>query len=109
MTKLLDTVIADCQQYCNNARNILTFVSSVRFAAAIKNITEDETIKLRQLLSDRNLSSIRDYVGILIQREYAELPVRELRKIAQTKGIRGYTYMSKSTLLSELHQCEHHK
>lgn len=85
-----------------NIRNLFTVVTGPKFIEAWGRATDDQKGQLSALIERGDHAELSTYVRTVLRDSLGDLNVRELRKIAQECGVRGYNTLPKASLLSAI-------
>lgn len=88
------------------ARNLFTMVNNTEFLAAYELATNSQREYIKVLIDASDVVNLAKIKRQLLRPELESLTCRELRKLGQDYGIRGYNTLPKASLLSALKQKE---
>lgn len=90
----------------NNLRAIHRLINTLDFKIAYERCSVEQQQYVLSLITNNDKTSLISWLSKEQHRylELEDLSIREMRKLAQQLGIRGYLNMTKSLLLSVLYQ-----
>jgi hypothetical protein len=89
-------------------RKILRLVISESFTAVYKRGSEEARTKFDALFNDRKYAEMTQWLREQDDLEHWELPIRKLRKVARSAGVKYYNRKTKAELLSDLAYLRQH-
>lgn len=84
------------------ARNLFTLVNGPRFISAWSTANENQKSTIMDLVDSGEATKLSIYIRNVLHDSLGNMNVRELRRLAQQCGIRGYNTLPKASLLSAL-------
>lgn len=97
----------DCKMDIHNRllalRNMFTLVSTERFSELYDEVSEANRVRIWKAIESNDANELGKLIRDLSKVSLETMTMRDLRKIGQDYGIRGYNVLPKSSLLSAIY------